>query len=190
MWSREISIYKFTTTKKCPQSLQKEYWYLAKVDCRYNKLCDRCTIIYHLQLYSQKHVRMLLNQRDRLLFSIFEGDSLTELIGTLLKLGKPINLKDTSGFNSLTLLLEQNSHQKLQNPVSDLQINPQPALILFVVGEVVQLEHLKVNYTDNNVTTAYIQEYIIEGLEEFTLQNECRKSTFSKLTFMYISSTE
>ena len=120
-------ISKFTTIKKCLQCLRQEY--LAKIDCRYNILCDRCTILYHLQIYGQKHVRMLLNQRDRLLFSIFEGDSPTELLCTLLNVGKPINLKDTNGFNALILLLKQNSHKKLQNLVSDLQINPEPAPI-------------------------------------------------------------
>ena len=119
---------------------------------------------------------MLLNQRDQLLFSIFEGDSLTELLCILLSLGKPINLKEINGFNFLMVLLKQNSHQKLQNLDSDLQIDPEPALILFAVGEVLQLQHLTVTYIDDYVTTAYIPECITQESNQFTLQNECRKA--------------
>ena len=122
---------------------------------------------------------MILNQRDRLMFSICEGDSLTELLCTLLSLGKPINLKEINGFNSLMVLLKENtcSHQsKLQNPDSDLKINPEPALILFAAGEVLQLQHLTVT-----VTTTYIPECITQESNQFTLQNACRKAIRKRL---------
>ena len=51
--------------------------------------------------------------------------------------------------------------------VSELQINPEPALILFVAGESLQLEHL---------TAVSIPECISEGSIEFTLQNAYRKA--------------
>ena len=125
---------------------------------------------------------MKLNQRDQLLFSIFEGDSLIELLCTLLSLGKPINLKEINGFNSLTVLLKENSHQsKLHNLDSDLKINLEPALILFVVGEVLQLQHLTVTYVDDYVTTAYIPECITQESNQFTLQNACRKAIRKRL---------
>ena len=81
------------------------------------------------------------------------------------------------GFNSVTVLLKQNSHKKLQNSNLDLQINPEPALILFAVGEVLQLQHLTATYIDDYVTTAHIPECITEESNEFTLQNACKKAT-------------
>ena len=72
------------------------------------------------------------------------------------------------------VLLKENSHQKLQNPDSDL--NPEPALILFMMGEVFQLQHLTVTFIDDYVTTAYIPECITQVSNQFTLQNASRKA--------------
>ena len=55
--------------------------------------------------------------RDQLLFSIFDGHSLTELLCTLLNHGKPINLKEINGFNSLTVPFKQNSHKNSRNQI-------------------------------------------------------------------------
>ena len=55
------------------------------------------------------------------------------------------------------VLLKENSHQ--------------PKLILFVVGEVLQLQHLTVTFT-----TAYKPECITQESNQFTLQNVCRKA--------------
>ena len=94
----------------------------------------------------------------------------------MLNHGKPINLKSINGFNSLTVLLKQNSHKKQQNSDSDLWINPESTLILFEVGEVFQLQHLTATDIDDYVTTAYIPQCITEQSNEFTLQNACQKA--------------
>ena len=119
---------------------------------------------------------MLLNQRDWLLFCVFEGESLTEFLCTLLSLRKPINVMEINGFNSFMVLLKQNSHRKLQNLDLNLQINPESALVLFAAGEVLQIQHLTATYIDDYVTTAYIPDCITEGSNKFSLQNVCRKA--------------
>ena len=68
------------------------------------------------------------------------------------------------------MLLKQNSHKTQQNLDSDLWINPEPALILFAVGEVLQLQHLTATDINDYVTTAYIPQCIAEQSNKFTLK--------------------
>ena len=51
---------------------------------------------------------------------------------------------------------------------SELQINPEPALILFAVGESLQKQHLAV---------FLIPQCITQRSNEFILQNMCKKAT-------------
>ena len=75
------------------------------------------------------------------------------------------------------MLLKQNSHKKQQISDCDLQINPEPALILFAAGQVLQLKHLTATDIDDYVTTAYIPQCITEQSNKFTLENMCWKAT-------------
>ena len=92
--------------------------------------------------------------------SKFTADGLTQLFCILLSQGRLININSFSGCNTLSRLIQVKN--------SELQINPEPALILFVAGESPQKQHLSV---------VSVPQCITQRSNEFTLQNACQKAT-------------
>ena len=89
----------------------------------------------------------------------FTADGLTQLFCILLSQGTLVNINSFNGCNTLSWLIQVKN--------SELQINPEPALILFAVGESLQKQHL---------TAFPIPQCITQRSNEFTLQNMCKKA--------------
>ena len=89
----------------------------------------------------------------------FMADGLTQLFCILLSQGRLININIFNGCSTLLWLIQVKN--------SELQINPESTLILFVVGESLQKQHL---------TAISIPQCITQRCNEFTLQNTCRKA--------------